>query len=323
VTQAHDLEGESLGAVLKTALDAVVVMRMDGTIAGWNHVAERSFGWSFAEANGRRMSDMIIPERFRSAHERGLAHLHATGDAPVLNRHIEIHALHRDGHELPVELSITQTSQFGVPVFLGFLRDISERHAATRRQELLISELNHRVKNVLGVVAGIAHMTARSSASLDAFEPAFAGRLMALSKAHEILTAATWERASLHRLAEDLLGPVASGDGARVTIAGPDLLLPPRQLLSVGMILHELLTNAVKYGALAVPAGHIALEWAIDGTCLEISWTETGLSGVSAPDRAGFGSRMIAMSVSHELRGQSTTEWRDDGLAFTFRFDTE
>lgn len=123
----HDLDSASLGAVLKTALDGVVVMRLDGTVAGWNDVAERTFGWSFADAFGRRMSELIIPHRFREAHERGLAHYLRTGEGPVMDRHIEIEALHRDGRELPVELSITRTEQFGEPVFLGFLRDITER----------------------------------------------------------------------------------------------------------------------------------------------------------------------------------------------------
>ena len=126
----RDLDTACLGAVLKTALDAVVVMRLDGTIAGWNDVAKRTFGWSFEEARGERMSAMIIPHRFRDAHERGLKHYLATGEGPVLDRRIEIEALHREGHELPVELSITRTSQFGEPVFLGFLRDISERRDA-------------------------------------------------------------------------------------------------------------------------------------------------------------------------------------------------
>ena len=165
----HDLDSASLGAVLKTALDAVVVMRLDGVVAGWNDVAERTFGWSYADAFGHRMSELIVPERFREAHEHGLAHYLATGEGPVLDKHLEIDALHRDGHEIPVELSITRTEQFGEPVFLGFLRDISERREAARRQELMIGELNHRVKNLLGVVAGIAHQTARSSDTVSVF----------------------------------------------------------------------------------------------------------------------------------------------------------
>jgi PAS domain S-box-containing protein len=261
MSDVHGLQSENLGVVLKTALDAVVVMRMDGTIAGWNHVAEQTFGWSFAEAEGKRMSEMIIPQRFRGAHEQGLAHFHATGEGPVLNRRIEIEALHRDGHELPIELSITHTGQFGEPIFLGFLRDISDRREAAHRQELLIGELNHRVKNLLGVVAGIAHMTSRSVSSLSEFRPAFSNRLAALGKAHEILTAATWQQASLRALAKDMLSLFIAGDTPRATISGPDILLRPRHLLSVSMILHELLTNASKYGALASPGGHISLQW--------------------------------------------------------------
>lgn len=320
MSELHDLRSESLGSVLRTALDAVVVMRTDGTIAGWNDVAERTFGWSFRDASGRRMSDLIIPERFRADHEKGLAHFLATGEGPVLNQHIEIHALHRDGRELPVELSITQTSQFGEPVFLGFLRDISERHEAALRQDLMIGELNHRVKNLLGVVAGIAHMTAKSSASLADFEPAFSGRLMALGKAHEILTAATWERASLQTLIDDLLGTMATADPPRATANGPNILLEPKHVLSVSMILHELMTNALKYGALSVPNGHISLSWAVDHKGLSIEWLETGLVLLEQPQRKGFGTKMIERTVAHELKGTSETHWRPDGLTFRFSF---
>ena len=319
----HGPPDQNLGAVLKTALDAVVVMRLDGTIAGWNDVAERTFGWSFAEADGKRMSEMVIPQRYREAHETGLAHFLATGEGPVLDKHIEIEALHRDGHELPVELSITRTSQFGEPVFLGFLRDISERRDALRRQELMIAELNHRAKNLLGVVAGIAHHTARASVSIEDFSPAFSGRLASLGKAHEILTAATWERASLRDLALELLSGYARGAAPQVAVGGADVLLVPRQLLSVSMILHELLTNAIKYGALSRPEGRIALDWAAAGGRLDLSWSESGVPLAAVPERRGFGSKMIALSVSHELRGESASRWDGDGLRFTLSFGIE
>lgn len=316
----HDLDSASLGAVLKTALDAVVVMRFDGTVVGWNDVAARTFGWSFAEANGKRMSEMIIPHRYRQAHERGLSHYLATGEGPVLDKHIEIEALHRAGHELPVELSITRTEQFGEPVFLGFLRDISERRDAARRQELMIGELNHRVKNLLAVVSGIAHQTARSSVDLREFQEAFSGRLSSLGRAHEILTAATWERAPLRSLADELLGSYAQGEEAQASIAGPDVLLGPRHLLSVSMILHELISNAVKYGALSQPEGRLSLVWALGDNTLAVEWIETGVAGVRAPTRRGFGTRMIQMSVAHELRGTQTMDWREDGMVFSLSF---
>lgn len=316
----HDLDSASLGAVLKTALDAVVVMRLNGTIVGWNDVAERTFGWSFAEANGRRMSEMIIPQRYRDAHERGLEHYLATGEGPVLDKHIEIEALHRKGHELPVELSITRTEQFDEPVFLGFMRDISERRDAARRQELMIGELNHRVKNVLAVVSGIARQTARSVTDLAAFGEAFDGRLSSLGRAHEILTAATWERAPLRALGDVLLDTYLTGSDPQASIAGPDLLLAPRHVLSLSMILHELITNAGKYGALSRPQGRVSLAWTLDDGELNLEWVESGLDDVRPPTRRGFGSKMIAMSVSHELRGTMRTEWREDGLTFGLRF---
>lgn len=311
----HRLDSASLGAVLRTALDAVVVMRLDGTVCGWNDVATRTFGWSFAEADGKRMSELIIPPRYRDAHERGLEHYLATGEGPVLDKHLDIEAAHRDGRELPVELSITRTEQFGEPVFLGFLRDISERRDAARRQELMIGELNHRVKNLLAVVAGIAHQTVRASDSLDQFAQAYHGRLAALGRAHEVLTAATWQRAPLRALVAELVEP-----HARVAVAGSDVLLGPRQLLSLSMILHELISNAIKYGALAQPDGAVTLVWAVADGQVALEWIESGCTGVVAPSHRGFGSKMIAMSVAHELAGTARTDWRDDGLAFHLTF---
>lgn len=319
-----DLKHPALGAVLKTALDAVVVMRMDGTIAGWNDVAEHCFGWTFEEARGRRMSEMIIPPQYREAHEKGLAHFHATGEGPVLDRHIEISALTRDGREIPVELSITLTRQFEEPVFLGFLRDITERHEAQRRQALMMAELNHRVKNMLAVVAGIAHQTARSAASVEAFSAGFFGRLEALARAHEMLTAGEWEGAELGELVQSLLGPYAEGGEPHASFGGPRVRLVSKQVLSLSMILHELVTNAAKYGALSKPDGRISVEWRVaeDGNQREVllTWKESGLSGVSPPVRNGFGLKMIGLSAGHELGGTVEPEWQDDGLSLQLRF---
>lgn len=305
-----------LNAVLKTALDAVVVMRLDGTVAGWNDVATRTFGWTFEEAEGLRMGDLIVPPQYREAHERGLAHYLATGEGPVLDRHIEIEAMHRDGHSLPIELSITPTDQFGEKVFLGFLRDISERHAAQRRQALMMAELNHRVKNMLAVVAGIAHQTARTSSSLDTFRASFAGRLDALARGYEMLSWREWDVADLGELVESLVGPYASGEAPRASFDGPPVALDARQVLSLSMIFHELITNAAKYGALTQAGGHIDVAWKreAEGAPVQIIWSESGLAGVKAPAKQGFGLNMIRMSASHELGPAVETEWRENGL---------
>lgn len=323
MTLAKDIESANLGAVLKTALDAVVVMRMDGTVAGWNDVAEKTFGWSFAEVDGERMSDRVIPHRYRAAHETGLAHYLASGEGPVLDTHIEIEALHRDGHELPIELSITRTEQFGEPVFLGFLRDITERHDAARRQALLVGELNHRVKNMLAVVQGIAHQSIRASQSLDDFGPAFAGRLAGLARVHEILTEASWESGSLRDIVDAVIAPVADDASARIAVSGPAVELSPKQLMGLSMILHELMTNAVKYGALSVPDGRLDVRWSTGDEGVEFAWRESGHSGLAAPTRSGFGSKMIEMCVKHDLKGEHTKSWQSQGFDYSLRFVPE
>ncbi|MEO7563820.1 MAG: PAS domain S-box protein, partial [Sphingomicrobium sp.] len=127
-----------LQSVLDTAFDAVIVMSDDGLVIGWNANAEATFGFSSEDVVGRRLSELIIPERYRAAHENGMKHYLATGEGPVLNNRIEIEALHKDGREFPVELSITASEQFGDRLFIGFLRDISDRRALAERQQRVL-----------------------------------------------------------------------------------------------------------------------------------------------------------------------------------------
>src|SRR5688572_18922535 len=248
-----------LAAVMATALDAVIVMNTDGCVTGWNARARDIFGWAPAEAVGRRLSMLIIPPEYREAHEEGLRHFLATGEGPVLDRHIEIGAIDRDGRALPVELSVTCSEEFGERLFIGFVRDITERQEAADRQARLLRELSHRVKNMLALVSAIAHQTARSSPDIADFQEAFLGRLQSLARGHDLLVAGEWRRASILSLAEEMLGADA-GDG-RADYGGPELFLSQRQLLGLTMVLHELYTNAVKHGALSVPGGRVSLSW--------------------------------------------------------------
>ena len=310
-----------LQSVLDTALDAVVVMGIDGQILGWNAIAERSFGWSSDEARGRQLSDLIIPHHLREAHERGLRHYRATGEGPVLDRHIEITALHRDGREFPVELSITASEQFGGRLFIGFVRDITERADMAERQQRLLQESDHRIKNMLAVVSAIAQQTARSSPDLASFDRAFAGRLQSMARAHQLLTGDDWQDVALSTLADQVLGAdVASG---RARYGGPAVLLGAKQVLGLSMILHELYTNAVKYGALCTDEGHIALDWDVRGGQAELTWTENGPACARHGKSSGFGERMIAMSAKAELGGSVEREWRPDGLKLTLRFPVQ
>lgn len=311
-----DLDG--LNAVLRTALDAVIVMDIDGVVRGWNQVAERTFGITANDARHRRMSELIIPVRHRAAHEAGLARFLATGHGPVLDTLIDIEALCADGREIPIELSITYTEHFGQPLFLGFLRDVTTRREAERTQRLLIDELNHRVKNVLAVVSSIAHLTSRNAGSPREFAEAFTGRLAALGRSHELLTSARWEQASLGALVELLTEPYAE-EAERIEVRGEPVDLGSRDLIALGMILYELLTNAIKYGALSQPEGHLSIDWQQDDAVLLLTWTETGAVAIGQPAHVGFGTRMIDNSVRHDLGGTTEWDWSADGLIFRLR----
>jgi len=307
-----------LQTVLDTALDPVAVMGVDGTIIGWNDHSADCFGWSWDEARGRRLSDLIIPEQYRSAHETGLEHYLATGEGPVLDRRIEVSALHRDGREFPVELSITASEQFGDKLFIGFIRDISERKHAAERQQRILLESDHRVKNMLTVVAAIAQQTARVSPDMATFSAAFAGRLDSLARAHQLLVGKVWHDVAVSALAEQVLG--ADVTAGRARFGGPEILLQPGQLLGLSMILHELYTNAIKYGALCGEHGVVAVDWDLVGGEVVLVWAESGEICDPNVSSSGFGQRMIAMSVKSDLKGTIERDWRVDGLTATLRF---
>ena len=307
-----------LQSVLDTALDAVIVMDSDGMVIGWNDRATRLFGWSWHEMRGRRLSETIVPAAYREKHEHGLAHYLATGEAPILNKCIEVSALNRDGDEFPIELSITASDQFGDTLFIGFLRDITERKALAERQQRMLQESDHRVKNMLTVVGAIARQTARSSPDIENFNQAFSGRLESLARAHQLLVGKVRENVALSALAEQVLGADVAEERAR--FGGPELLLNSRQVLGLSMVLHELYTNGVKYGALCGEDGIVELDWRIDGNELELTWTETGGTCEADVPSTGFGNRMIALSVKSDLGGTIEREWRPEGLRAVLRF---
>lgn len=307
-----------LQSVLDTALDAVVVMDSGGLIIGWNDRATETFGWSWDEARGQELTQLLVPEAMRAAHDRGLEHYLKTGEGPVLNRRIEVTALCRDGREIPIELSVTASDQFGDTLFIGFLRDISDRHAAAERQQRILQESEHRVKNMLTVVLAIAQQTARASQDVASFTEAFIGRLQSLARAHQLLVGKTWNDVAVSALAEQVLGAdVAEG---RARFGGPEILLGPRQLMGLSMILHELYTNAVKYGSLCAEGGRVELDWTLDGDIVDVVWSEHGGTCSAEVPSSGFGQRMIALTVQSDLAGTIERDWRPEGLSARIRF---
>ncbi|WP_407528727.1 sensor histidine kinase [Methylobacterium oryzisoli] len=189
-----------------------------------------------------------------------------------------------------------------------------ERRQAEARQDLLIHELNHRVKNTLATVQAMARQTARGIDSVGAFTAAFEARLLAMSQTHTLLTASQWSTTDLRRILELELAPYATGRPDRVHLDGPAVALVPRMAVPVGMTVHELATNAAKYGALSIPEGRVVVRWRLADATLHLSWQESGGPPVAAPERAGFGTRLIRTSVERELSGTIALDFLPDGL---------
>lgn len=192
--------------------------------------------------------------------------------------------------------------------------DITENVLAAQRQKLMIDELNHRVKNTLATVQSIAIQTARSNTDPASFAETFQSRIMALSHTHNLLTQSHWEGADLRAILEhetEAYGPT------RISLNGPPVALEPAVVLSLGMIFHDLATNAAKYGALHTPDGRILIDWGLADQRdrkLKLSWREIGGPKVTVPDRRGFGSRLIERNIRHDLAGEIDLVYAPDGL---------
>lgn len=184
--------------------------------------------------------------------------------------------------------------------YIGVNLDITERKTAEEHQALLIRELNHRVKNTLAIVQGLAQQTFRGGSATPAARAAFEGRLAALSAAHNLLTRANWQAAGLADVVAAATAPFGPG---RFDVGGPALRLPPKTAVSLALALHELATNAMKYGALSTPPGQVTIGWTADAGRLRFRWTERGGPPVTSPAAHGFGTRMIERGLAAELAG--------------------
>jgi PAS domain S-box-containing protein len=198
-------------------------------------------------------------------------------------------------------------------LWYGSTEDVHERKVAEEHQRLLINELNHRVKNTLASVQGIAFQTLRGEVSLAEARARFEARLMALSGAHNLLTEENWGGASLERVVNDAVEHLA-GEAGRFDVEGEPIRLAPRAALALAMALHELGTNAAKYGALSVEGGRVSIAWTQAGDRLRLEWRESAGPPVEAPSRRGFGSRLIERGLAADLGGTAALHFDPAGL---------
>ena len=207
----------------------------------------------------------------------------------------------------------------GKPTLIfGVNYDITERKLGDERQRLLLRELNHRVKNTLATVQALATQTVRHALQPSEFLEAFSARLQALGAAHSLLSDREWRGISVGELVRIEVRPFDTADQPRIAVSGPDLLLSPDQAVGLGLILHELASNALKYGSLSSRSGKVELEWRARGRKgarrLVLTWRESGGPSVEPPDRHGFGSILIRRSLAKVIDSEVTHEYRPEGV---------
>jgi PAS domain S-box-containing protein len=197
---------------------------------------------------------------------------------------------------------------------IGTAIDISARKKTEQHQRLLMDELSHRAKNLLAIIQGVAHQSFRGPRSAEDMRSAFEGRLGALGAAHDILTSQRWESAPISELIGATVAAVSAEDG-RLRLEGPDVLLPPKTGVSLAMAIHELATNALKYGSLQSSSGTVSVRWWVDGDRLKLEWREQGGPRVEPPSTRGFGTRMIERGLAAELGGKVVMTFDPEGVA--------
>ena len=303
-------------AIVDSAVDAIAVIDEHGIIQDFNPAAESIFGYPADEMFGRDIS-ILMPDHHAAAHSGYIDAYKATGAAKIIGIGREVVGRRKDGSTFPLDLSIAEWfDASGKRYFTGIMRDITERRKAEERERLLAREVDHRAKNLLAVAQSVVHLS-RGDSVAD-LKKTISGRVQALGRAHSLLAASRWEGANLKTLLCDEITPFTGKGSDRINIGGPEALLRPTAAQVLGMVFHELATNAVKYGALSVPEGKLRVAWTIGRGAREamlmLRWEESGGPPVVAPERLGFGSTVITSSVESQLEGEVNLHWFPDGL---------
>jgi two-component sensor histidine kinase/CheY-like chemotaxis protein len=193
--------------------------------------------------------------------------------------------------------------------------DITDRKGAEERQTLLVREVDHRARNALAVVQSMIRLT--RAETKEAYIAAVEGRITALSRAHVLLSQSRWQGANLSRILDEELAPYRRSEADKIVTAGPEVFLEPATAQILALALHELATNAAKYGALSSSFGRVKLSWELGPNGLVLQWLENGGPVVEPPSSLGYGTRVISASVERQLDGGAAFDWHPDGLRFT------
>jgi PAS domain S-box-containing protein len=307
--RAQDAERQ-LASIVASSNDAILSIDFEMTITNWNAAAEKLYGYTADEAIGHSVL-MLVPEDRRDEEPEILRKIGA-GETIHL---YETQRLRKDGRLVDVQLSVSPIYDSGGKAIGAskISQDITARKEAERLQGVLIGELNHRVKNVFATVMAISRQTLDRDGSGRDEVASFNSRLMSMAHAHDLLTHSDWQRAELAALVRQVLEPYSPD---RFEIDGCPVLLPQKAVVSFSLAIHELATNAAKYGALSIPEGLVFISWQFEKATnrLHFRWTEKHGPLVVPPTRTGFGTRLVEKLLAAELNGRSTISYDPAGV---------
>jgi PAS domain S-box-containing protein len=311
-----------IAAVVESSQDAILTKNLDGVITSWNHGATRLFGYTAEEVIGKSVT-ILIPTKRLDEETTILARIRC-GERI---EHYETSRRRTDGSIVDISLTVSpvRDPQGKIIGASKIARDITERRQAEEQQRLLLREMDHRVKNLFAVSGGVVALSARTATTPQELSLAVQDRLAALARAHALTLPVTSEGSrrteqstTLQALIQTILSPYEgrTDDGvARVTIRGPDIRVASRSLTGFALLLHELATNAAKYGALSTPTGHIDIACSEADGQFALTWVERGGPRVEQQnDSEGFGTLLAHKTVKGQLGGEISRDWNPEGL---------
>ncbi len=303
-----------LAAIVESSQDAIVSHDLAGIVTSWNGGAEALYGYSAADAIGQPLSTLLRAPALDDWSDM----LARIGRGERIER-VEWVRTNKAGNAIDVSITVSPVRHGDGRIVGGsaLSRDISGRKSAERNAALLLGELDHRVKNILAIVTAVVSQTLKTTETPAAFAAEIEGRIAAIARAHNLLTESGDGEIGLAAMVRTELAPYDRGRG-NVRFAGEDFGLTPKAGLALAMAVHELASNAAKYGALSVETGRVTATWTItrgeDGPLLTLSWAESEGPAVQPPTRRGFGTTLIERALQHAFDATVTREFPTEGV---------
>ena len=316
----YDQGEHELRLLFEAAPNGMIVTDQDGVITFANRQIEKLFGYPRGELIGRSI-EVLIPERFRAAHPAMRAAFAKNPTTRPMGAGRDLYGLRKDGAEFPVEIGLNPFRSGDRMLVVGCVIDITERKRNEEHIRFIMNELSHRSKNLLMVVLAIANQTVRRATSFGEFQKNFENRLLAIARCHDLLVERGWEGASIEALISAQLQPFMDDPRSRVDAAGPPIMLNPDAAQNIGLALHELATNSMKYGALSSPEGQVVIRWDIDELQTPkkflFSWQERGGPLVEPPTHEGFGHKLLTHIASETPDTEIRLAFAPEGFAWS------